>query len=171
MQQLSVVGLKRNCRFCCCFWHSVMFDSLGPHGLQPCRLLCPLDFPLKNTGVGCHFLLQGIFLTQGSNPHLLHWQTDSLPWSHQGSRLNCKRHQVQFNFSLFQTQRWRSKDRNVFLVRCRHKPSSLHSCPAIFLLGGSQLPVGRAREMLKIKSDGCLIHYKLSRRLLSGKFP
>ena len=34
------------------------------------RLLCPRDFPDKNTGVGCHFLLQGIFLTQGSNLHL-----------------------------------------------------------------------------------------------------
>ena len=32
-----------------------------------------------------HFLLQGIFLTQGSNPCLLHWQADSLPLSHQGS--------------------------------------------------------------------------------------
>ena len=36
------------------------------------RLLCPWDFPGKNTGVGCHFLLQRIFLTQGSNPCLLH---------------------------------------------------------------------------------------------------
>ena len=36
------------------------------------RLLCPWGFPSKNTGVGCHFLLQGIFLTQGSNPHRLH---------------------------------------------------------------------------------------------------
>ena len=35
------------------------------------RLLCPWDFPGKNTGVGCHGLLQGIFLTQGSNLHLL----------------------------------------------------------------------------------------------------
>ena len=39
--------------------------------------------PGKDTGVGCHFLLQGIFLTQRSNPHLLHWQADSLPLSHQ----------------------------------------------------------------------------------------
>ena len=31
--------------------------------LQPARLLCPWDFPGKNTGVGCHFLLQGIFPT------------------------------------------------------------------------------------------------------------
>ena len=38
------------------------------------RLLCLWDFPGKNTGVGCHFFLQGIFLIQGLNPHLLHWQ-------------------------------------------------------------------------------------------------
>ena len=38
------------------------------------------NFPVKNTGGGCHFLLQGIFLTQGWNPYLLsllHWQPDS----------------------------------------------------------------------------------------------
>ena len=35
-----------------------MFDSLRPHGLQPSRLLRPWDFPGKNTGVGCHCLLQ-----------------------------------------------------------------------------------------------------------------
>ena len=43
-----------------------------PHGLQPTRLLCPWDFPGKDTGVGCHFLLQGTFPAQGSNPGLLH---------------------------------------------------------------------------------------------------
>ena len=40
------------------------------------------DSPLKNTGVGCHALLQGIFPTQGLNPSLLgllHWQAGSLP--------------------------------------------------------------------------------------------
>ena len=46
---------------------SVLSDSSQPHGLEPSRLLCPWDFPGKNTGVGCHFLLQGIFLTQGLN--------------------------------------------------------------------------------------------------------
>ena len=35
----------------------------------------PWDFPGKITGVGCHFFLQGIFPTQGSNPNLLHWQS------------------------------------------------------------------------------------------------
>ena len=44
--------------------------TLWPHGLQPARLLCPWDYPSKNTRVGCHFLLRRIFLTQGSNLHL-----------------------------------------------------------------------------------------------------
>ena len=45
----------------------------------------------KNTEVGCHFLLQGIFPIQGSNPcllYLLHWQADSLPLSHLASPLS-----------------------------------------------------------------------------------
>ena len=45
----------------------------------------PWNSPGKNTGVGCYFLLQGIFLTQGLNLHHLHWQADSLPVSHLGS--------------------------------------------------------------------------------------
>ena len=49
-----------------------MSDSLQPHGLQPTRLLCPWDSPGKNTGVGCHSLLQGIFSTQGQNLDLQH---------------------------------------------------------------------------------------------------
>ena len=58
-------------------------------GMQPSRLLCPWNFPGKNTGVWCHFLLQRIFVTQGLNPHLLcllHWQADSLPLSHLGGQ-------------------------------------------------------------------------------------
>ena len=45
--------------------------TLWPDGLQPTRLLCPWDFPGKDTGMGCHFLLQGIFPIQGLNPRLL----------------------------------------------------------------------------------------------------
>ena len=63
--------------------HSVMSDSVTP--LDPSRLFCSWDFSGKYTGVICHFLLQGIFLTQGPNPCLLHWQTYSLPLSHLGS--------------------------------------------------------------------------------------
>ena len=62
-----------------------MSDSVRPQRRQPTRLPRPWDSPGKNTGVGCYFLLQGIFLTQGSNLHLLHWQVDSYPLYHQGS--------------------------------------------------------------------------------------
>ena len=62
----------------CLLSRSVMFDSLQIHGLQPTILLCLWNFPGKNTGVGCHFLFQGIFQTQGSNLYFLHGQVDSL---------------------------------------------------------------------------------------------
>ena len=51
---------------------TVMSDSLQFHGLQPVQLFCPWNSPGKSTGVGCHFLLQRIFLTRGWNPGLLH---------------------------------------------------------------------------------------------------
>ena len=60
---------------------SGMSDSLRLYGWLPARLLCPWDSLGKNTGVGCHALLQGIILTQGLNLHLLrllHWQVRSL---------------------------------------------------------------------------------------------
>ena len=47
-------------------------SPMWPPGLQPSRLLCPWDFPGKNTAVCCHSLLQGNFPTQGSNSGLLH---------------------------------------------------------------------------------------------------
>ena len=50
-----------------CSVASVMSNFLQHYGLQPTRLLCPCSFHGKNTGVGCHALLQGIFLTQGSS--------------------------------------------------------------------------------------------------------
>ena len=59
-------------------------------GLEPTRLLCPWNFPGKNTGVGHHGLHEGIFPTQGSNPctlRPLHGQAGSLPLCHRGSPL------------------------------------------------------------------------------------
>ena len=65
---------------------SVVSDSLWPHGLDPTRLLCPWNSPGKNSGVSCHFLLQGTFPTQGSNPGHQHcnrlftnWATREAP--------------------------------------------------------------------------------------------
>ena len=46
---------------------------------KPTRLVCPWDFPGKNTGVVRHLLLHRIFPTKGSNPHLLHGRADSWP--------------------------------------------------------------------------------------------
>ena len=48
-------------------------------------LLCPWEFPGKSTRVGCHFLLQGIVLTQGLNPGLLHCRQTLYYLSYQGS--------------------------------------------------------------------------------------
>ena len=68
-----------------------VYTCMCVKSLQSCLTLCDPtdcsppgssvhgDSPGKNTGVDCHFLLQGIFLTQGLTAHLLHWQADSLP--------------------------------------------------------------------------------------------
>ena len=60
------------------FSHYIISKALQPMD----RVLCPWNFLGKNTGVGCHFLLQGNYLTQGLN---LHWQADSLPLCHLGN--------------------------------------------------------------------------------------
>ena len=62
---------------------SVVSDSLRCHGLQPTRLLCPWNSSGKNTEVGSHSLLEGIFLTQGSNLALLHFRRILHCLSHQ----------------------------------------------------------------------------------------
>ena len=68
--------------------------TLQPHGLQPARLHCPCDSPGKNTGLGCHFLLQQIFLTQGSNSYLLNWQGRFFTTEPPGKPLKLTRYQV-----------------------------------------------------------------------------
>ena len=51
-------GVRRSCCCCCCCVASVVSDSVRPHRQQPTRLPHPWDSSGKNTGVGCHFLLQ-----------------------------------------------------------------------------------------------------------------
>ena len=68
--------------YCLKLLHASYVSSVMSNSSEPTRFLCPLDSPGKNTGVGCHAFLQGIFSTQGLNLHflcLLHWQTGSLP--------------------------------------------------------------------------------------------
>ena len=80
------VGIN-TCMLPCCV--SVVSNSFAtPWTVEPARLLCPWDFLGKNTDVGCHFLLQGIFLTQELNSQLLylsHWQAGFILLHHLGS--------------------------------------------------------------------------------------
>ena len=93
MGEITVTQELKRLWLVSCFYHNMRMRSIA----QLCPTLCdPSDYSLpgfsihgifqaKNTGVGWHFLLQGIFLTQRTNLRLLHWQEDSLPLSHQGS--------------------------------------------------------------------------------------
>ena len=67
--------------------HAQLFAT--PWTVACTKLLHPWDFPGKSTGVGCHFVLQGIFSTQGSNPGLLHCRQTLYHLSHQGSPWAC----------------------------------------------------------------------------------
>ena len=82
-------GLSSTFVLCCVLSRSVMSNSWWLHGLWPARLLCSWDSPGKNTGVGCHSLLQEIFLTQGLNWGLLHCWRILYCLSHQGSPVLC----------------------------------------------------------------------------------
>ena len=85
---------------CAVLNHSVVSNSLRPHGLHcPARLYCPWNSP-GNTGLGFHALLQGIFPTQGLNPGLLHCRWILYCLSHQGSpnRLGLSWIQISYHF-------------------------------------------------------------------------
>ena len=93
--------MRNICKITDCCFHCLVAKScltlLLLHELYPTSLIYSWDFQGKNTGMGCYFLLQGIFMTQGSNLHLLHflhWQVYSLPLSHQGVQFS---HSVMFN--------------------------------------------------------------------------
>ena len=104
---------------------------MTPYG--PARLLCPWDSPGKNTGVGCHFLLQRIFPTQGSNPcllRLLHWQAGSLPLVPPGKPRpisECESHSVVANslqsYRLYHP--WNSPGQNTGVGSCSLRQGDL----------------------------------------------
>ena len=85
---------KSQCHFC----HSLVRAKLPQSCLTPCNPMdCSLpassvhgDSPGRNTGVGCHSLLQGIFPIQGSNPHVLHCWRILYHLSHQASIAEIK---------------------------------------------------------------------------------
>ena len=114
--KLPGMQLLQGTRHACALSCLVVSNSLQPHGLQPARLLCPGDSPGKNTGVGCHALLQGIFHTQESNLCLLcllHWQAGSLPLCHLGSPQGTRRpHERRDQGSELEGQRARDPEAN-----------------------------------------------------------
>ena len=126
---------------CCCLVTKLYPTLVLPSGLQPARLLCPWDSPGKNIAVGCHFLLQGIFPTQGSNLPLLlgrwilyHWATCEAPQMWYILLLTLPR-----NLGIMITLRWAQTqlgpisfwliENNLFILH-------LHSC------GGLTVPEG-----------------------------
>ena len=82
-----------------CESHSVMSDSLQPHGLYS-----PWNSPCYNTVVGSLSLLQGIFPTRGLNPGLPHCRLDSLPTEPQEQSKNTAVGSLSLLEGIFQTQ-------------------------------------------------------------------
>ena len=79
-------GFSNVCKLALMLSRWVVSDS-DPMDCSLSGSFCPWNFPVKNTRVDCHFLLQEIFPTQELNPRLLrlqHWQANSLPLSHLG---------------------------------------------------------------------------------------
>ena len=100
--QFQVDGKVNQLCMHACQVMSFVYYSLPPYGLQLTRL--HEDSPSKNTRMGCYFFLQGIFLTEGSNPrllHLLYWQAGSLPLCHLGSPNQLYMYIYPFFFRLF----------------------------------------------------------------------
>ena len=110
----------------------VVSYSLWPHGLWPTRLSCPWDSPSKNTGVSCHFLIQGIFQTQGLSPCLscllhcrqilYHWSTGEASYQFKSPRWASKRggfcSECSFCFVLFLNKSKKTKWQMLWLYFC-----------------------------------------------------
>ena len=107
----GIASLFPQVHFLVCVSCSVRSDSLQPHGVKPTRLFSPWDSPGKNTEVGCHFLLQGIFPTQGPNLGLPHCKQFLYHLSHQGSLVHFLPVKAQMSSSLISTEC------NLFLCR------------------------------------------------------
>ena len=81
----DVFAGRKRCFHCFRVFVSVAKSSSATSALKHSGLLCPWDSPDKDTGVGCHSLLQGIFPTQGSNPGHPHCRRILYQLCHQGS--------------------------------------------------------------------------------------
>jgi len=93
----------------------------------------------KSPGVGCHFLPQGLFLTQGSNSYLLHWQADSLPLSYLGGSndyyaiTKCDKCQGDSKMGKATSSHWEELKDSIFKLTLKDKKDSTrcrfsHAC-------------------------------------------
>ena len=120
---------------CVCV-HAHALSSLLPHGLQAARLLCPWNFLGKNTGVGCHCLLQEIFLTQGSNLSLPHYRQSLYHLRHQGGPNTNSREERCF----WPASNWGPFLCKVSLITLDVVGGGVRSCPTLCNLMDSSMP-------------------------------
>ena len=124
------------------------------HGQQPTRLLCPWKSPSKNTGVDCHSLLQGIFLTQGLNPGLLHCRQILYHLSHQGNpsmflvlNIPCFFLPHYLSVFVYTVSRTQSKEVGTLIQACL----GTLLVPYLWLFENLQLPISLGYSENKIK--------------------
>ena len=154
---------------------SFMSNSLWPYGLSPARLLCPWDSSGKNTRVDCHFLIQGIFSTQGSNPGLLHCRQILYLLHHEGSPNQLysniqNKNKINFFYSNIQNKKFLKKTGFHWVSNItQHKWSIRFSGPVMlsslnrlinhfnhplfrYFVGGRQVSMSWIKSMNKIES-------------------
>ena len=129
------------CHSCCQFCFIMLFlvsrsvsNSLRPYRLSP----RPWDFPGKNTGVSSHFLLQGIFLTQGLNPCLLHCRWILYHLSQQGSP---QKFQAYVKILKIKKLQYRKSKRQENFASFPEKLKCLESPPSLSTIISSTLKV------------------------------
>ena len=132
---------------------SAVSDSLWPRRLEPARLLCPWDSPGKNTRVGCHALLQGIFSTQGSNPSLLLWQEGP-----QHARPPCPSPTPRVHPNPCLLSRWCHPDISSFVIPFSSCPQSFSASRSfqmsqLFASGGQSIGVSASTSVLPVNTQ------------------
>ena len=115
---------------------------------KPSRLLCPWDFLGKNTGVGCHFLLQRIVPTQGSNPCLLHCCRILYRLSHQ------QLPDLQHSSPLILTKASRGGYHDSHCTDQRTEAQRCSCCPAVQGKPGVESGTGRRQGSVRPPSPG-----------------
>ena len=133
-----------------CVSHSLVSDSLQPHGLLT-RPLCPWNSPGKNPGADCHSLLQRSFPTQGLNTGLLHrrqtlyrlsYREVSHPCEEENQVLNTSSRNVQAPPPASPPWTWVKPERSDGLT------GALAACPV------RRLPAGGPQQKLKTEVEG-----------------